>query len=101
MDFRDKAKVIVQQAIQGNIVSAVFGLFMGRCTFFAIVFSILGVYGWLVLNRDLTSFALFAGAIQALLVTRALGQDYHERQTQQQNTTVNISVPSSVDKSVV
>jgi len=95
MSFKDRAIAAAQSAAQGNAASALFGLFMGRCTFFAIAFSVAGVYGWLVLNRDLTSFALFAGAIQALLVARSIGQDYHERNSQQQNTTVvnNITVP--------
>ena len=70
-----------QQVTTGNVASAFFGIFQGRCTFFAIAFSAIGCYGWLVLSRDLTSFALFAGAIQALLVVRSATQDYHDRMT--------------------
>jgi hypothetical protein len=77
-----KIKAMGQQLITGNAASGFFGIWQGRCTFFAIAFSAIGCYGWLVLNRDLTSFALFAGAIQALLVVRSASQDYHERQTQ-------------------
>jgi hypothetical protein len=71
-----------QVLISGDVASALFGVFQGRCTFFALAFSAVGCYGWLVLGRDLSSFALFAGAIQALLVVRSASQDYHERQTQ-------------------
>jgi hypothetical protein len=97
MGFKDKAISVGKRALDGGAASAFFGVFQGRCTFAAIAFSIVGVYGWLKLNRDLTSFALFAGAIQALLVARSGLQDYHERQTQdqQQNTTIvnNIDIP--------
>ena len=46
----------------------------------AIAFSIVGAYGWLVRGRDLNCFALFAGAIQALLTVKSGLQDYHDRQ---------------------
>lgn len=81
MQFPAKVSNWFQQATQGNAAAKFFGLFMGRTTFFAICFSIAGVYGWLVLGRDLTSFAVFAGAIQSLLVVKSLGQDYHTRKT--------------------
>lgn len=50
---------------------------------FAIAFSVVGCYGWLVHGRDLNCFALFAGAIQALLTLKSGLQDYHERQMRQ------------------
>jgi hypothetical protein len=83
MKIPDKVSKVFQTAINGGFAAKVFGLFMGRCTFFATVFSIVGVYGWLRLNRDLTSFALFAGAIQALLLAHSYKED-----VQAQNTTV-------------
>ena len=92
--FREWLRKRWNQLTYGKYATAFFGIFQGRCTFFAVAFAIAGVYGWLHLNRDLTSFALFAGAIQSLLVARSLGQDYHERQVQQQQTQVvnNITV---------
>jgi hypothetical protein len=93
MGFKEKAIQKAQAALQGGVMQGFFGVWGGRCTFFAIVFSAVGVYGWLVLNRDLTSFALFAGAIQALLVAHSAKEDYFQKQ--QQNTTVNISVPAA------
>lgn len=91
MTWKDKAISIGQQAIQGNLASKFFGLWMGRCTFFAIIFSIVGCYGWLVLGRDLTSFAVFAGAIQTLLVIHSGKQDWVAQQ-QQQQTTVDVNI---------
>lgn len=89
MRIPDKAITVAQKAMQGGAMSAFFGFWNGRCTFFASAFSIIGVYGWLVLDRDLTSFAVFAGAIQALLVVRSASQDYHERKTQSQGQDLN------------
>ena len=88
MKIPDKASKLFQSAINGNFASKFFGLWMGRCTFFALVFSTVGLYGWLHLNRDLTSFALFAGAIQALLLAHSYKQDVAQAQQQQQATTV-------------
>jgi len=85
MKIPDWAGQKFQAATRGNYAAKFFGLFMGRCTFFASVFSVVGLYGWLVLNRDLTSFALFAGAIQALLLAHSYKQDVA---TQNQQTTV-------------
>ena len=79
MSWRDKTAQAFQTVTTGGVASSFFGLFQGRCTFFAIVFSIVGLYGWLVLNRDLTSFALFAGAIQALLIAHSAKEDYFNK----------------------
>lgn len=87
MRIPDKAAKLFQSAVNGNIASKFFGLFMGRCTFAAIAFSAVGLYGWLVLNRDLTSFALFAGAMQSLLLAHSYKQDL--AQQNQQTTVVN------------
>ena len=86
------AKKVFHAITYGEVATAIFGMFMGRTTFFAIAFSLAGVYGWLVLNRDLTSFALFAGAIQTLLVCKSVSDDYNDRQNQ--NTTIvnNVTV---------
>jgi hypothetical protein len=82
MRLNPKVTALTLYLTSGNVASAFFGIWQGRCTFFALAFSAVGCYGWLVAGRDLSSFALFAGAIQALLVVRSVGQDYHERQTQ-------------------
>ncbi len=90
----NKAKELVWKAMQGGVVSQFFGFFMGRCTFFAICFSIAGVYGWLILGRDLTSFALFVTAVQGLLVLHSYKEDVAELK-QVQNTTVVVNPASS------
>lgn len=87
--FNSKIARLFQSVTGGNAASGFFGVFQGRCTFFAIAFSVVGCYGWLVLGRDLTSFALFSGAIQALLVVHSAKEDYQARQTGQVNVTVN------------
>ncbi len=76
----------------GNVAQAIFGIALGRCTFFAIAFSIAGVYGWLKLNRDLTSFALFSGSIQVLLVAHSVKEDHFANQ---QTTVTDTSDPNS------
>jgi hypothetical protein len=101
MGIKDRAIGVAQKVMQGGAVRSFFGFWNGRCTFFACAFSVVGVYGWLVLNRDLTSFALFAGAIQALLVAHSWKEDVAaQNQAQQQNTTVvnNITMPPTADK---
>ncbi len=83
MKIPNKVTKVFQTAINGKYADAFFGLWKGRCTFFAIVFSVVGLYGWLALNRDLTSFALFAGAIQALLLAHSAKEDWNDRQHRQ------------------
>jgi heme exporter protein D len=93
-----KIQVAAQKVLAGGAVSSFFQFWNGRTTFFAICFSVAGVYGWLALGRDLTSFALFAGAMQTLLTVKSGLQDYNDRQTQQQSTQVvnNITVDPNV-----
>jgi hypothetical protein len=93
MDWRSKANQAFQTATTGGVASRFFGLWQGRCTFFACVFSVVGLYGWLVLNRDLTSFALFAGSIQALLIAHSWKQDVAEQNEirNQQTVVINTS----------
>ena len=85
MTFNLKVAKAVQTMTSGGVAAGFFGIFQGRCTFAAVCFSIAGLYGWLVLGRDLASFAAFAGAMQALLVVRSATQDYHERQQAQKD----------------
>src|SRR4029077_16502028 len=65
-----------QALLNGGVVTAIFNMFKGRFTFAAIVFSIVGIYGWLHLGRDLTSFALFITPIQALLGAKSFHEDW-------------------------
>lgn len=88
MEIPSRVTKVFQAATTGGAASAFFGLFQGRCTFFAIIFSIVGLYGWLVLNRDLTSFALFAGSIQALLIAHSAKEDWALQNRPVQQTTV-------------
>jgi hypothetical protein len=91
MKIPDWAAKKLQSALQGNAAVAFFRLFMGRCTFFAIAFSAVGCYGWLVKGRDLTSFAMFAGAIQGLLLAHSYKEDVAaQKQTQTQTVDINI-----------
>ena len=89
-----KVQDIARRALNGGAISQFFNFFMGRCTFFAIVFTIIGLYGWLILGRDLTSYALFVTAIQGLLVLHSWKEDVAEQNSiQNQNTTVVVNTP--------
>lgn len=96
-----KVKEAAQKVFQGGTVSQFFNFFMGRCTFFAICFSVAGVYGWLKLGRDLTSFALFVTAVQGLLVLHSWKEDIAEQKQVQTNTVVvnNELPPPQVENS--
>jgi hypothetical protein len=90
MQLSPKMQAKFQDALTGGVVSRFFNFFMGRCTFAAIVFSVIGVVGWLQ-GRDLTSYALFVTAIQGLLVLHSWKSDIAEQkaaQLQQQNVNV-------------
>jgi hypothetical protein len=55
-----------------------YNFFGGRSTFFALVFMTAGII--LAFKGSLTpSYIALAGAIQTLLVTRAVAEDYHQR----------------------
>lgn len=95
MRIPGRAAALAQRAMQGGVIHSFFSFWNGRCTFFAVAFSVVGCYGWLVLGRDMTSFALFAGAIQTLLVAHSAKEDYTaQKQSQDQKTEVvnNITV---------
>ena len=70
-------KTVIQKISDDGVAAPFFGLFMGRCTFAAIMFSIFVVYGWLH-GRDLTSYALFVTAVQGLLVLHSYKEDVAE-----------------------
>jgi hypothetical protein len=79
MKIPEWAAKAIQRVLSGHVAVSFFRIWMGRCTFFATAFSVVGCYGWLVLGRDLTSFAVFAGAIQALLLAHSYKEDVKER----------------------
>jgi hypothetical protein len=74
-------------------VAAFFSFWQGRCTFFACLFTVVGIWGF-IHHYDLTSFALFATAIQGLLVAHSIKEDYTSIKRQSQSTQVvnNITV---------
>ena len=74
-----------QALTTGGTVSTFFNIFQGRCTFAAICFSIVGMYGWLH-GKDLTSFALFVTAVQGLLVLHSWKEDLMEQKQIRKDT---------------
>lgn len=78
MNLSPQQRDLVERAISGGAISKFFNFFMGRCTFAAIIFSIIGVIGWLK-GRDLTSYALFVTAIQGLLVLHSWKSDISDQ----------------------
>ena len=53
-------------------------MFSGRCTFFAVVFTVVGII--LAFKGKLSGeYVALVGAIQALLVVHSTKEDYHER----------------------
>jgi hypothetical protein len=64
-----------------GIVGSFFTAMQGRATAFAIVFTICGLIGFFK-KYDLTSYALFVGAIQAMVVAHSIKEDYFQRRDQ-------------------
>lgn len=58
-----------------GLTASFFSFFQGRCTFFAILFSVCGLIGFFK-HYDLTSYALFVGAIQAMIVAHSAKEDW-------------------------
>ena len=97
MEIPAIAKKALMTAQQSSIVAPLFNLFMGRCTFFAIVFTVCGLIGFFR-GKDLTSYSLFVGSIQALLVLHSWKSDIADQraaQQQMQTTTVVVDTPPS------
>lgn len=71
----------IQQAketYQGlGVVASFFSFMQGRATGFAIVFTICGLIGFFK-HYDLTSYALFCGAIFTGVVGHSIKEDYFE-----------------------
>lgn len=78
MKIPDKVVKAFQTVTKSGAIAPVFNMFQGRCTFFAIVFTIVGILGWLK-GKDLTSYALFVTAIQGLLVLHSWKEDIAEQ----------------------
>ena len=56
----------------------IYGWFAGRCSFFALLFSLSGIT--LAFGGKLTvTFVSLVGAIQALIVAHSVKEDYHTR----------------------
>ena len=60
-----------------GLTASFFSFFQGRATAFAIIFTICGLIGFFK-KYDLTSYALFVGAIFTGVVGHSLKEDYFE-----------------------
>lgn len=78
MKIPAKAVSIFESIAQGGVASAIFNLFMGRSTFFAIVFVTVGIIGFFE-GKDLTSFAAFVTAMQGLVVLHSWKEDVRDQ----------------------
>ena len=69
---------IVGEVKQSGIVASVFNFFQGRATFFAIVFSGVGI--WLAVYGKLdANYSMFVGAIQSMVLAHSWKEDIHEQ----------------------
>jgi hypothetical protein len=57
-----------------NPINATFNLFMGRCTFFACVFTLVGIV-LAFLGKLTAEYVALVGAVQALLVVHSAKED--------------------------
>lgn len=65
-------------AYQGlGVVASFFSFMQGRATTFAVVFTVCGLIGFFK-HYDLTSYAMFVGAIFTGVVGHSLKEDYFE-----------------------
>lgn len=60
-----------------GVVASFFSFMQGRATTFAVVFTVCGLIGFFK-HYDLTSYALFVGAIFTGVVGHSLKEDYFE-----------------------
>ena len=65
-----------------GVVASFFSFMQGRATTFAIVFTVCGLIGFFK-KYDLTSYALFVGAIFTGVVGHSLKEDYFEMRRNQ------------------
>jgi uncharacterized membrane protein (UPF0136 family) len=89
-NFITKARVDIGAAVsayQGlGLTASFFSFFQGRATCFAILFTICGLIGFFK-KYDLTSYALFVGAIQTMVIGHSIKEDYFEMRRSAQATT--------------
>jgi len=96
----DRFRTYQTEIQQSGIVAAFFNFFQGRCTFFAIAFSVVGCI--LALRGKLDgNYALFVTAIQGILVAHSCKEDWHTQrmaalQQNDNNTTVDVNVQPAV-----
>jgi hypothetical protein len=76
----------IHAAAPYGVVPVFFNFFQGRATTFAILFTIVGIVGWLK-GRDLTSYALFVTAIQGLIFCHSVKEDWFSSKNQQAQST--------------
>ncbi|HZS43340.1 MAG TPA: hypothetical protein VFA52_03955 [Candidatus Paceibacterota bacterium] len=74
----EKLKIGFVALTNRSLVAPIFNLFSGRCTFFAIVFTVVGIKLALIGKLD-ANYALFVGAIQSLLVLHSWKEDIAEQ----------------------
>lgn len=79
-----------------GVVGSFFSFFQGRATAFAIVFTVCGLIGFFK-HYDLTSYALFCGAIFAGVVGHSLKEDYFELRHRQISITLPPVEPPAAD----
>ena len=87
-----RAKTAYQQG--AGLVGTLFTFFCGRCTTFAILFTVVGIVQEFRGKLDM-NFVALVGAVQALLVIHSTKQDWNDQaQAQTQATTVvnNVTV---------
>lgn len=90
MNIPTVAKNAFLKAQQSSIVAPLFNMFMGRCTFFAIVFTVCGLILAFKGKLD-ANYSIFVTAIQGLLVVHSWKSDINDqRQAQQQMQSVNV-----------
>src|SRR5271168_5220329 len=81
-----RAKTAYQQG--AGLVGTLFTFFCGRCTTFAILFTVVGIVQEFRGKLDMT-FVAFVGAIQSLLLAHSYKQDLSDQAQAQSTTVVN------------
>jgi hypothetical protein len=73
-----------------GVVASFFSFMQGRATGFAIIFTVCGLIGFFK-HYDLTSYAMFVGAIFTGVVGHSIKEDYFERRRKQDEQKENKS----------
>jgi hypothetical protein len=72
----------IQSIKQSGVVAAVFNVFQGRFTTFAILFTVVGIRLAFMGKLD-ANYALFIAAIQSLIAVHSFKEDWHEQRMEQ------------------